>query len=83
MRIERRFPIPGSSYDYIKIEEEGDSPLGILKDIWKAYYTELALMNKLQSNEFDILKVHKAIEDAVNNITADLLEDIDVSEFDE
>lgn len=68
VKVTRRFSIPGVQYDYVTVEAEGDNPLEILRDIYRAYYLELAMISNMKGNDADLKKILDKIDDSVINI---------------
>lgn len=67
MKITRRFSVPGSQYDYIVLEDEGE-PVDVVTRIWQAFYIELAMLAKLNGHDFDLEKIYNSVTEASNSI---------------
>jgi len=73
VKITRRFSVPGSQYDYIVLEDEGE-PVDVVKRIWQAFYIELAMLAKLNGHDFDLESIYKSVETSSEYIKENLNE---------
>jgi hypothetical protein len=67
-KVTRRFSIPGVQYDYVIVEAEGENPTEVLRDIYRSYYIELAMINLMKGRDIDLNEILDKIDESMIEI---------------